>query len=107
MSKPINLDALFKQARQKEPYYGGKDFVSRVAVDIGRQKKLSKTKEAIIIGSAAVIGATITYAYFPLEMIMQQVPTSFVINPMTVLIAAGITSISCGFAYWLAEDKSL
>ena len=61
MSKPINLDALFKQARQKEPYYGGKDFVSRVAVDIGRQKKLSKTKEAIIIGSAAVIGATITY----------------------------------------------
>lgn len=107
MSKPINLDALFKQARQKEPYYGGKDFVSRVAVDIGRQKKLSKTKEAIIIGSAAVIGATITYAYFPLEMIMQQVPTSFVINPMTVFIAAGITSISCGFAYWLAEDKSL
>jgi hypothetical protein len=107
MSKPINLDALFKQARQKEPYYGGKDFVSRVAVDIGRQKKLSKTKEAIIIGSAAVIGATITYAYFPLEMIMQQVPTSLVINPMTVLIAAGITSISCGFAYWLAEDKSL
>jgi hypothetical protein len=107
MSKPINLDALFKQARQKEPYYGGKDFVSRVAVDIGRQKKLSKTKEAIIIGSAAVIGATITYAYFPLEMIMQQVPTSFVINPMTVLMAAGITSISCGFAYWLAENKSL
>ena len=107
MSKPINLDALFKQARQKEPYYGGKDFVSRVAVEIGRQKKLSKTKEAIIIGSAAVIGATITYAYFPLEMIMQQVPTSFVINPMTVLMAAGITSISCGFAYWLAEDKSL
>ena len=107
MSKPINLDALFKQARQKEPYYGGKDFVSRVAVDIGRQKKLSKTKEAIIIGSAAVIGATITYAYFPLEMIMQQVPTSFVINPMTVLMAAGITSINCGFAYWLAEDKSL
>jgi len=107
MSKPINLDALFKQARQKEPYYGGKDFVSRVAVDIGRQKKLSKTKEAIIIGSAAVIGATITYAYFPLEMIMQQVPTSFVINPMTVLMAAGITSISCGFAYWLAEGKSL
>ena len=107
MSKPINLDDLFKQARQKEPYYSGKDFVSRVAVDIGRQKKLSKTKEAIIIGSAAVIGATITYAYFPLEMIMQQVPTSFVINPMTVLMAAGITSISCGFAYWLAEDKGL
>ena len=107
MSKPINLDALFKQARQKEPYYGGKDFVSRVAVDIGRQKKLSKTKEAIIIGSAAVIGATMTYADFPLAMIMQQVPTSFVINPMTVLMAAGVTSISCGFAYWLAEDKSL
>ena len=107
MSKPINLDVLFKQARQKEPYYNGKDFVSRVAVDIDRRKKLSKTKETMITGSAAIIGAAMTYAYFPLEMILQQVPTSFVINPMTVLMAAGITSISCGFAYWLAEDKSL
>ena len=66
-----NLDDLFKQARQKEPYYGEKDFVSRVAVDIDRREKLSKTKETMITGSAAIIGAAITYAYFPLEVMMQ------------------------------------
>ena len=54
MSKPINLDDLFKQARQKEPYYGGKDFVSRVAVDIDRREKLSKTKETMIVTSSSV-----------------------------------------------------
>ena len=61
----------------------------------------------MITGSAAIIGAAMTYAYFPLEVIMQQIPTSLLINPMTVAMVAGITSISCGFAYWLAEDKSL
>ena len=41
MSKPINLDDLFKQDRLKEHYYGGTDLLTRVAVKHTRRKKLS------------------------------------------------------------------
>ena len=75
----------------------------------GEQQRRSALREGVELAQLdpAARGAAMTYAYFPLEVIMQQIPTSLLINPMTVAMVAGITSISCGFAYWLAEDKSL
>jgi hypothetical protein len=103
MSKTTDIDKLFAQARQSEPYFDNQGFASRVRAQLPAGRKVSIGQETAITVGAAVLGAAVAFPLFPVGEIFALIPSSFTVSVVGLLAASSLIS---GLAYWLAEHST-
>ena len=107
MKQFTDLDTLFNQARNSEPYLSNQRFGNRVLTLINLQDPVPFWKEATIEMLGAFIGCALAYSFFPFTDLVNSIPTQFSIGPMVLLSVAGGFSLLCGIGYWTAERGQL
>ena len=103
MSKTTDIDNLFAQARNSEPYFSSQGFVTDVQARLPVGRKVSVGQETAITIAATVLGAVVAFPFFPAGEIIALIPSSVSITPVGVLAASGLLS---GLTYWLAEHST-
>ena len=107
MKQSADIENLFNQARNSEPYLNNRHFGKRVLTLINLQVPVPFWKEAAIEMLGAFVGCTLAYSFFPFTDLASSIPTKFVIGPMDLLSIAGGFSLLCGIGYWTAERSRL
>ena len=103
MKQSTDIENLFNQARNSEPYFSNRRFGSRVLTVIKLQEPVPFWKEVTIEMLGALIGCALAYSFFPFTDLVSSIPTKFSIGPMVLLSVAGGFSVLCGLGYWTAE----
>jgi hypothetical protein len=107
MKQSTDIENLFNQARNSEPYFSNRRFGSRVLTVIKLQEPVPFWKEVTIEMLGALIGCGLAYSFFPFNDLIAGIPTKFVIGPSVLLSIAGVISCTCAIAYWTAERSRL
>jgi hypothetical protein len=103
MTKTTDIDNLFAQARNSEPYLSSQGFVAGVKAGLPVGRRVSVGQETAITIAATVLGAAVAFPLFPADEIFALMPSSFSITPVGMLTASGLLS---GLVYWLAEHST-
>jgi len=107
MKQSADIENLFSQARNSEPYLTNRRFGKRVLTLINIKEPVPFWKEASIEMLGAFVGGALAYSFFPLTDLVSSIPTKFVIGPMALLSIAGGFSFLCGIGYWTADRGRL
>ncbi len=100
MSTTTDIDNLFAQTRNSEPYFNDQGFVSRVTAQLPASRKVSVGQETVVTIAATVLGGAVAYPFFPVTEVIALIPNSFTITPVGLLAFSSLVS---GLGYWLAE----
>ncbi|MBT5387281.1 MAG: hypothetical protein HOJ99_06720 [Porticoccaceae bacterium] len=103
MSKVTDIDSLFVEARNSEPYFNDQGFVSSVSAMLPAGRKVSVGQETAVTIAATVLGSAVAYPFFPIGDILALIPNSITITPIGLLAASSLVS---GLIYWLAEHAA-
>ena len=101
MSNLTEIDNIFSNARNTEPYFDDRGFVTRVTLELPTTSKVSVRQESVITIAATIIGCIIVYQYFPVTDLIELIPHQFSITPVDILMASSLVSM---LSYWLAEE---
>jgi hypothetical protein len=101
MSNPTEIDNIFSKARNTEPYFDDRGFVTRVTLELPTTSKVSVRQESVITIAATIIGCIIVYQYFPVTDFIQLIPNHLSITPIDLLVVSSLVSM---LSYWAAEE---
>ena len=104
MNDSQKVNEIFDRAKQQEPYYSDASFTSQVNVGIKGPRTPRRFMDGTIMAIATLLGITIIYSQIPLDLLVSNIPTSIVINPISLVLAAGLSSALCYFTYFVLED---
>ena len=102
----INIDSLFAELRNTEPCMQDQGFSTRIVVELEQKAELSFFKDALITMLFTLIGCLLSYAFFPVAELVELLPNSIHISPMSLLTLGGAVALACSAAYWtLGTDR--
>jgi len=102
-----DLDRLFAAARETEPYLHDDGFTAGVMARLPAVRLLPFWKDSLITLVFTLVGCVAALYFFPVARLVQLLPSSFVISPLSIAAMAALAGLVAGSAYLATESSRL